>query len=36
MTQEKKFKLTRKEEKEFKKFITPLLEAYKKENKKNV
>ncbi len=34
MTQEKKFRLSRKEKKEFKKFITPLLEAYKKENKK--
>ena len=36
MTQEKKFRLSRKEKKEFKKFITPLLEAYKKEAKKNV
>ena len=36
MTQEKKFRLSRKEKKEFKKFITPLLEAYKKETKKNV
>jgi len=36
MTQEKKFKLSRRQKKEFKKFITPLMEAYKKETKKNV
>jgi len=30
----KKFKLNKKEEKEFNKFIQPLLKAYKKENKK--
>jgi len=35
MTQEKKFKLTEKEQKEFNNFIQPLLKAYKKEIKKN-